>query len=79
MDPMLLIKPWPKNQSKTASKYSQNNNIINMFIKGFKNVLKMENNEENSNYIKINQEMKSKTIEKSEKRPSNFTKILGIF
>ena len=39
----------------------------------------MENNEENVNYIQINQEMKNKTIEKSEKRPSNFMKFLGIF
>ena len=38
----------------------------------------MENNEENINYIQINQEMKNKTTEKSEKRPSNFTKILLI-
>ena len=39
----------------------------------------MENNEENANYIQINQEMKNKTIEKSEKRASNFIKLLGIF
>ena len=39
----------------------------------------MENNEENANYIQINQEMENKTIEKSEQRPSNFTKNLGIF
>ena len=39
----------------------------------------MENNEENINYIQINQEMKNKTIEKSEKRPSDFIKFLGIF
>ena len=39
----------------------------------------MKNNEENINYIQINQEMEYKTIEKSEKRPSNFTKFLVIF
>ena len=36
MDPMMLIKPWSKNQSKTARKYSQNNNIYNIYIKGLK-------------------------------------------
>ena len=55
----MLINPWPKNQLKTARKYSQNNNIINIYIKGFKNVFKKkENNEENINNIQINQEMK---------------------
>ena len=39
----------------------------------------MENNEENANYIQINPEIKNKTIEKSENRPRNFTKFLGIF
>ena len=41
-------------------------------------MFKKGNNEGNTNYIQINQEMKNKTIEKSEKGPSNFTKILGI-
>ena len=39
----------------------------------------MENNEENANYIQINQKMKNKTKGKSEKRPSNFTNFLRIF
>ena len=39
----------------------------------------MENNEENINYIQINQEMKNKTIEKSEMCSNIFIKILGIF
>ena len=39
----------------------------------------MENNEEKVNYIQINQEMKDKTIEKSENRSSNYTIFFGIF
>ena len=39
----------------------------------------MENNEENINYIQINQEIKNKTIEKSEMDPNIFIKILVIF
>ena len=39
----------------------------------------MENNKKNVNYIQINQEMKDKTIEKSEKRSSNFTNFLVTF
>ena len=39
----------------------------------------MENNEENINYIQINQEMKNKTIEKSEMDANIFIKILVIF
>ena len=48
-------------------------------LKVLKNVLKMENNGEKVNYIQINQEMKDKTIEKSENRSSNYTNFLGIF
>ena len=44
-----------------------------MFLK------KKENNEENANYKQINQEMKNKTIEKSEKMPSKFYKKIGNF
>ena len=39
----------------------------------------MENNKENVNYIQINQEMKSKTIEKSENKSSNYTILFGNF
>ena len=39
----------------------------------------MENNGKKVNYIQINQEMKDKTIEKSDNRSSNYTIFLGIF
>ena len=39
----------------------------------------MENNEENINYVQINQEMKNKAIEKSEMDPNIFTNFLVIF
>ena len=42
----------------------------------FKNRNKRENK---INYVQINQEIKSKTIEKSEKGSNNFKKILMIF
>ena len=44
-----------------------------------KNVLKIENNEKNIKYVKINQEIKSRTIEKSEKDSNIFIKILVFF
>ena len=39
----------------------------------------MKIKEKNINYIQINQEMKSKTIEKSEKGSNNFTNFFGNF
>ena len=39
----------------------------------------MDNNEENINYVQLNQEMKNKAIEKSEMDPNIFVKILVIF
>ena len=42
-------------------------------------MFKKRNNEENANYIQINQEMKNKAIEKSEMDPNIFIKILVIF
>ena len=40
---------------------------------------KKENNEKNINYVQINQEIKSKTIEKSEKDSNDFINFLVIF
>ena len=42
-------------------------------------MFKIENKEKNINYVQINQEIKSKTIEKSEMDPNIFINFLVIF
>ena len=69
-------------KSSTQDQPENNHKVILHLIYTLKRVLKcfkIEIKEKNINYVQINQEIKSKTIEKSEMDPNIFIKFLVIF
>ena len=80
MDPMVLTKFMIKHS--TPAHPENKHKIILHLIYTLKRVLKsfkIKIRDKNINYVQINQEIKSKTIEKSEKDSNIFIKILVIF
>ena len=60
-------------------KSSQNNIALNIYIKRFFKMFYIKIKEKNINYVQINQEILSKTLEKSERDSNIIISILVIF